>query len=206
MSNILCDEKSWKFLVSKHDLSYGQDMHDARRSHLTTRSSGRLAAAAQSIARRSATRARTRTQPQYQALAVAQDTGGDAKNQSTPHRATCGQRGRCRRGAWCAPRRTRHAPCANRLQYSCSTCAVPCLCERIGRVHDEIDNLRHVHLSYKLYFFSQRTGFFSHNKSANSSFSHDFSVRRTRPLDSWSSLSCVQEYQSVFFATQQHWA
>jgi len=33
-------------------------------------------------------------------------------------------------------------------------------------------SLRPVRLAYKLYFFSQRTVFFSHNKSANSIFSH----------------------------------
>ena len=34
-------------------------------------------------------------------------------------------------------------------------------------------------LAYKPYFFSQRIIFFSHNKSANSTFSHDLSVKRT---------------------------
>jgi hypothetical protein len=34
------------------------------------------------------------------------------------------------------------------------------------------------------YFFNQRTVFFSHNKSANSTFSHVFSAKRTRRLDS----------------------
>jgi hypothetical protein len=32
--------------------------------------------------------------------------------------------------------------------------------------------------AYKLYFFSQRTVFFSHNKSANSTFSHGFSAKQ----------------------------
>ena len=36
-----------------------------------------------------------------------------------------------------------------------------------------------VHLAYKPYFFSQRTVFFSHNKSANSAFSHGLSAKRT---------------------------
>jgi len=35
-----------------------------------------------------------------------------------------------------------------------------------------------VRLAYKPYFFSQRTVFFSHNKSANSTFSHDLSAKR----------------------------
>ena len=37
---------------------------------------------------------------------------------------------------------------------------------------------RPVRLSYKPYFFSQRTIFFSHNKSANNTFSHGLSVKR----------------------------
>ena len=36
-----------------------------------------------------------------------------------------------------------------------------------------------VRLAYKSYFFSQRTIFFSHNKSANSTFSHGLSAKRT---------------------------
>ena len=40
-------------------------------------------------------------------------------------------------------------------------------------------NNHYVRLAYKLYFFSQRTIFFSHNKSANSTFSHDLSAKRT---------------------------
>ena len=39
--------------------------------------------------------------------------------------------------------------------------------------------LRHVRLTYKPYFFSQRTVFFSYNKSANSTFNHDLSAKRT---------------------------
>ena len=38
--------------------------------------------------------------------------------------------------------------------------------------------LRPVRLAYKPYFFSQRTVFFSHNKSANSTFSHGLSAKR----------------------------
>ena len=40
-------------------------------------------------------------------------------------------------------------------------------------------SIRPVHLAYKPYFFSQRTVFFSHNKSANSTFSHGLSAKRT---------------------------
>jgi len=36
-------------------------------------------------------------------------------------------------------------------------------------------------LSYEPYYFSERTIFFSHNKSANSTFSHGFSAKQTRP-------------------------
>ena len=35
-------------------------------------------------------------------------------------------------------------------------------------------------LAYKPYFFSQRTIFFSHNKSANSTFSHGLSVKQAQ--------------------------
>ena len=38
---------------------------------------------------------------------------------------------------------------------------------------------RPIRLAYKPYFFSQRTVFFSHNKSANSTFSHGLSAKRT---------------------------
>jgi len=41
------------------------------------------------------------------------------------------------------------------------------------------DNMRHVCLAYKSYFFSQQTVFFSHNKSANSIFNHVLSAKRT---------------------------
>jgi len=37
---------------------------------------------------------------------------------------------------------------------------------------------RPVRLAYKPYFFSQRTIFFSHNKLANSTFSHGLSAKR----------------------------
>ena len=36
------------------------------------------------------------------------------------------------------------------------------------------------YLAYKPYFFNQRTVFFSHNKSTNSTFSHDLSAKQTQ--------------------------
>jgi hypothetical protein len=47
----------------------------------------------------------------------------------------------------------------------------------------------HVCLSYKSYFFSKRIVFSSHHKSANSTFSHDLSAKRTGPMCSYSKLS-----------------
>ena len=48
----------------------------------------------------------------------------------------------------------------------------------------KISNIvRPVHLAYKSYFFSQRIIFFSHNKSANSTFSHGLSAKRTGHKD-----------------------
>jgi hypothetical protein len=38
-----------------------------------------------------------------------------------------------------------------------------------------------VRLSYKPYFFNERTLFFSHNKSANNTCSHGLSAKRTEP-------------------------
>ena len=42
-----------------------------------------------------------------------------------------------------------------------------------------LKNYRHVRWTYKSYFFSQRTVFFSHNKLANGTFSHGLSAKRT---------------------------
>ena len=42
-----------------------------------------------------------------------------------------------------------------------------------------VTNKRPVRLAYKPYFFNQQTIFFSHNKLANSTFSHDLSIKRT---------------------------
>ena len=44
---------------------------------------------------------------------------------------------------------------------------------------------RPVYLAYKPYFFSQRTVFFSHNKSTNSTFSHGLSAKRTGHLSNF---------------------
>jgi len=43
-------------------------------------------------------------------------------------------------------------------------------------------DFRPVRLAYKPYFFGQRTVFFSHNKAANGTFSHDLSAKRTEYL------------------------
>jgi len=39
-----------------------------------------------------------------------------------------------------------------------------------------------IHLSYEPYYFSERIVSFSHNESANSTFSHGFSVKQTGPV------------------------
>ena len=44
------------------------------------------------------------------------------------------------------------------------------------------DGFRPVRLGYKSYFFNQRIVFFSHNKSANGTFSHGLSTKRTGHL------------------------
>ena len=44
------------------------------------------------------------------------------------------------------------------------------------------------YLTYKSYFFSQRTIFFSHTKSANSTFSHDLSVTSPNEQGAFSGL------------------
>ena len=44
---------------------------------------------------------------------------------------------------------------------------------------------RHVRSSYEPYFFNKEITFFSHNKSANNTFSYGFSVKRTGPMTFW---------------------
>jgi len=41
-------------------------------------------------------------------------------------------------------------------------------------------NMHPVRWTYKPYFFSQQTVFFSHTKSTNSTFSHDLSVKQAQ--------------------------
>ena len=45
-----------------------------------------------------------------------------------------------------------------------------------------LEDVRPARLAYKPYFFSQLTVFFSHNKSANNTFSHGLSAKRTGQL------------------------
>ena len=44
-------------------------------------------------------------------------------------------------------------------------------------------NIGPVRLSYEPYYFSERTVFFSHNKSANSTFSHGFSAKANKAIN-----------------------
>ena len=54
-----------------------------------------------------------------------------------------------------------------------------------------------VRLSYKLYFFSQRIVFFSHNKSVNSTFNHGLSAKRTvQRILSRLALAIITEYHA----------
>ena len=60
---------------------------------------------------------------------------------------------------------------------------------------------RPVRLAYKPYFFSQRTIFFSHNKSANSTFSHGLSAKRIGPVEGiWRNLEEFGREWTVFSA------
>ena len=52
---------------------------------------------------------------------------------------------------------------------------------------------RPVRLAYKQYFFSQRTIFFSHNKSTNNTFRHDLSAERTGHQQWTSSMSWLEQ-------------
>ena len=51
--------------------------------------------------------------------------------------------------------------------------------------HMIVRTKRHVRLAYKPFFFSQRTIFFSHNKSANSTFSLGLPAERTGRVNSF---------------------
>ena len=60
---------------------------------------------------------------------------------------------------------------------------------------------RPVRLAYKPYFFSQRTVFFSQNKSANSTFSHGLSAKRIGPVEGiWRNLEEFGREWTVFSA------
>ena len=48
-------------------------------------------------------------------------------------------------------------------------------------LHWRAPRLGPVRLSYESYYFSERTVFFSHDKSANNTFRHGFSAKRTWP-------------------------
>ena len=63
---------------------------------------------------------------------------------------------------------------SNKLDMSCAKV-------QMDTSKEEVDHCP-VRLAYKPYFFSQRTVFFSHNKSVNNTFSHDLSAKRTGPL------------------------
>jgi hypothetical protein len=52
---------------------------------------------------------------------------------------------------------------------------------------------------YKPYFFNERTMFFSHNKSANSTFSHNLSAKRTDGKQRWCATSA--EKKKIWCAT-----
>jgi len=56
---------------------------------------------------------------------------------------------------------------------------------------------RGVRSAYKPYFFSQRTIFLFHNKSANSTFSHGLSAKRTGLLSSWSYMCLVSSFPNT---------
>ena len=54
-----------------------------------------------------------------------------------------------------------------------------------------------VRLSYKLYFFSQRIVFFSHNKSVNGTFNHGLSAKQTaQRILSRLALAIITEYHA----------
>ena len=64
---------------------------------------------------------------------------------------------------------------AQGVLYGIRLCGLPMRAVRFVSFVDK----RPVRLVYKPYFFSQRTIFFSHNKSANGTFSYGLSAKRT---------------------------
>ena len=64
------------------------------------------------------------------------------------------------------------------VQNICSIC----IYKEYTAVNRRLLNFCHVRLAYKPYFFSQRTIFFSYNKSVNSTFSHSLSIKQRRQL------------------------
>ena len=61
-------------------------------------------------------------------------------------------------------------------------------------------------LTYKPYFFSQRTVFFSHTKSANSTFSHDLSAKQAQTNMALKSEGTQCSWQKIFVALFLHLA
>jgi hypothetical protein len=57
--------------------------------------------------------------------------------------------------------------------------------EEMEECHGDEENIGPIRLSYKPYFFSERTVFFSHNKSANNTSNHGLSAKRTKLIDGW---------------------
>jgi hypothetical protein len=78
-------------------------------------------------------------------------------------------------------------PSARRVPINITAMADNIMAHKWGQGESERDCDRgsidegYVRLSYKLYFFSKQIVFFSHNKSANNTFSHGFSAKRTWP-------------------------
>jgi hypothetical protein len=65
-------------------------------------------------------------------------------------------------------------------------------------------NIRPIRLSYKSYFFSQRTLFFSRNKSTNSIFNHDFSAKWTAWPRSAGIISRLKNTVGWFFVREKY--
>ena len=86
-------------------------------------------------------------------------------------------------------------------------------------INNELEKFGTVHLSYEPYCFSEGIMSFSHNKLANSIFSHGFSTKRTWPLysrcrgrlcwntvsrNNWDRLYWNIYYVRTYFARVQH--